>query len=111
MGGGGGKAGGGKSPLGMVGSVVGSMFQDEPEYESAPPPPQYITNNTTTMAEPEAPTTSTAADVATSEPVIDSEAARLRSDKRRRATQEAANALISLVSTSPTTKAKSLLGE
>lgn len=111
MGGGGGKAGGGKSPLGIAGSVVGSMFQDEPEYESAPPPPQYTSTTNIITPEPAAPTGSTAADVATSEPVIDTEAARLRSDKRRRATQEAANALISLVSTSPTTKATSLLGE
>jgi hypothetical protein len=107
-GGGGGKGGGGKGPLGIVGSVLGSVFQDEPEMESAPPPPQYIS---TAAAEPEPATESTAAEVATQEPVIDTEAARIRADKRRRATQEAANALISLVSNSPTTKATSLLGE
>jgi hypothetical protein len=111
MGGGGGKGGKGGKGLGLVGSVIGSIFEDEPEMESAPPPPQYITAPAAESEAPAPPTESTAADVATQEPVIDTEAARLRADKRRRATKEAANALISLVSNSPTTKASSLLGE
>jgi hypothetical protein len=107
-GGGGGGKGGGKGPWGVFTSVLGGLFSDEPESEAAPPPPQYVS---TAEADPEPATESTAAEVATTEPVIDTEAARLRADKRRRATQEAANALISLASNSPTTKATSLLGE
>lgn len=92
----------------FVAPILGSIFGGEPEQQAAPAPPVYTA---ATAAAPAAPETSTAAEVATSEPVIDTEAARIRADKRRRATTEAANALISLSSTSPTTKTTSLLGE
>jgi len=105
MGGGG---GGSKGPLGIVGSLLGSVFADEPEQQATPAAPVYVSSS---AEEPAAPEASTAAEVSTAEPVIDTEAARIRADKRRRATTEAANALISLASQSPTTKVESLLGE
>lgn len=95
--------------IGPIFSLASSfMGGDEPEMQQAPAAPVIIQQSAAPVAPAAA---STAQEVQSEAPVVDIEAARLRSDKRRRADSEATNALISLASTSPTDKAKTLLGE